>query len=298
MSGRRTWPLIVFTAFAWGSGGLASKLLISQGVDAFTVTAIPTALGAATAWVVTSTGNRKTRHTLLVGAVVGVLNTGIPPLLFNLGYETLTAGMVTLLLASGPIFTAFGAARVFSDEPFTSKKALGLVVAVSGVALLALSPGALNGNAWHGVVFVLCGAVVAGLSAVMVRRVVLTHGARTIMAPQMSAAALVPIVSGLALHRPLATGLNPATLTIMAAIGMVAGFGGFYSIMRANETATTGQISVVGYLLPVIGVAGGALLLGEHIGVPALAGGALILIGVTVTGRGSRKANVGAGPTG
>jgi drug/metabolite transporter (DMT)-like permease len=63
--------------------------------------------------------------------------------------------------------------------------------------------------------------------------------------------------------RPItpAGGWETWQLGAMVLIGAVASFGGFAAIMRANQLGTTGQVSVVGYFIPIVGVSGGALFL-------------------------------------
>ena len=61
----------------------------------------------------------------------------------------------------------------------------------------------------------------------------------------------------------------------------------FLSILKANEIGTTGQVSVIGYFLPLFGVIGGAIFFNEDLDVEVLVGGALILIAMTAIARGS-----------
>ena len=61
----------------------------------------------------------------------------------------------------------------------------------------------------------------------------------------------------------------------------------FLSMLKANEIGTTGQVSVIGYFLPLFGVIGGAIFFNEDLDVEVLVGGALILIAMTAIARGS-----------
>ena len=59
------------------------------------------------------------------------------------------------------------------------------------------------------------------------------------------------------------------------------------SILKANEIGTTGQVSVIGYFLPLFGVVGGAMFFDEELDASVLLGGVLILFAMTAIARGS-----------
>ena len=61
----------------------------------------------------------------------------------------------------------------------------------------------------------------------------------------------------------------------------------FLSILKANEIGTTGQVSVIGYFLPLFGVVGGAMFFDEELDASVLLGGVLILSAMTAIARGS-----------
>ncbi|MGF1665576.1 MAG: DMT family transporter [Acidimicrobiia bacterium] len=283
------WLLVVATALLWGSGGLVSKALIESGVDAFTVTAVPFGAGAILAWVVAR--RLPSVAAFVSGLLLGVISTAGPALLFNLGYETLPAGVVTLLIAVGPIITAIAAHFWFADERFTLGKGGGLAISLFGVAILSLGQGGEDGGTPIGVVLVICGSLLAGTTAVWGRSAAMRHGAKNLVPTQLTGAALTPVVMSWALDRDLVPtgGFQAWQLLGLVAIGFFASFLGFRMIMKANEIGTTGQVSLVGYLLPVVGVGGGAILFAEPVTASVTIGGVLILGGVLITGRSGGK---------
>lgn len=283
------WLLVGTTALLWGAGGLISKALVESGVDAFTVTAAPFGAGAIVAWLVSR--RRPTRQVLITGLSLGVVSTAGPALFFNLGYETLPAGVVTLLIALGPIITAIVAHFAFSDERFSPAKGVGLAVSLSGVAVLSSGQQGDGGGTPIGVVLVLAGALLAGTTAVWGRSAAMRHGARNLVPSQLTGATIMPVAMGVALDRELVPpgGFLPWQVLGLAAIGAFASFVGFRLIMKANEIGTAGQVSLIGYLLPVIGVGGGAVFFAEPVTASVLLGGLLILVGVLVAGRASTK---------
>jgi drug/metabolite transporter (DMT)-like permease len=283
------WLLVIGTAFLWGSGGLVSKALVESGVDAFTVTAAPFGAGAILAWLVAR--RLPGLPAFASGLLLGMISTAGPALFFNLGYETLPAGVVTLLIAVGPIITAVAAHFWFPDERFTLGKGAGLVISLFGVAILSLGQGGEDGGTPVGVVLVICGSLLAGTTAVWGRSAAMRHGAKNLVPTQLTGAALMPVAMSVVLDRDLVPpgGFQAWQLLGLVAIGSFASFLGFRLIMKANEIGTTGQVSLVGYLLPVVGVGGGALFFAEPVTASVIIGGALILAGVLITGRSGGK---------
>jgi drug/metabolite transporter (DMT)-like permease len=292
---RRVWILVIGTGLAWGTGGLISKWLVLDGIDPFAVTALPFAVAALLASIETFRHSRPSRAALITGAQLGLLNVAIPPLLFNLGYETLPAGVVTLLLSVGPVLTAVAANFSFSDEPLSLAKGAGLVLAIAGVVALSADPSTIPSGGAIGVIYVLVGVVVASATAVWVRKATVKHGAINIFAPELLVAAPVPILLAPLFGRSIvpAGGFTGLQGIAILAIGIIGGYGGFRMILKANQIGTTGQVSMVAYVLPVIGVMGGRILFDEPFTTGILLGGVLILSGIAVAGRAS--ASTGAG---
>ncbi len=284
---RSVWSYVLFTGIIFGLGGLVSKGLIDDGVDPFVMTWVPFLSGGVLA---TLAGWR--RHELRVAALgpaalLGVSASAIPALLFNTGFEKLPAGIVTLLISLGPVFTAIVAHFVFSDERFNATKASGLALAISGVGVLAA--GSIEGDGSAGaMVAVLVGAMIAGAAGVLARRVVLDHGAAAVVAPQLVIGGLAAMTLSFALGHADA----PVGGYAVWHIPLMLGFGalthvGFLSMLRANEDGTTGQVSVIGYFVPLFGVVGGIVVFGDTITGPLVIGGSLIIVAMTAIARGS-----------
>jgi drug/metabolite transporter (DMT)-like permease len=293
LPGRRTpsvWLYVLYTGVAWGSASLISKALIDDGVHPLVVTGVPFLIGGIIAlWIAMRSGHL-TRAAVPPAAVLGVLSTATPALCFNVGFTDLPAGIVTLLISVSPVFTAIAAHFAFADEPFRPAKGAGLALAVAGVAALSLAPGSMDEGANAGAIaVVLLGTLFGGVMAVPSRRYAVRHGAAALVPVQLLAAG----VAALALVPFVADGAGPSGgfglghVLGLTTIGTVASYGGFRSIMRANELGTTGQVSVVGYMLPLLGVVGGIVFFGERLTVGVAAGGVLIVLAVGLIARAS-----------
>ena len=75
-------------------------------------------------------------------------------------------------------------------------------------------------------------------------------------------------------------------IPMLLAFGLIT-YLSFLSILKANEIGTTGQVSVIGYFLPLFGVVGGAMFFDEELDASVLLGGVLILFAMTAIARGS-----------
>ncbi len=283
------WPLVVFTAFAFGFGGLLSKGLIDRGVDSFTVTAGPFLTAGLVAWVVAWVSHDVRRRAIGPGILLGVFNSSLPALFFNLGFETLTVGLVTLIVTLGPSVTAAVAHVVFPDERFNAMKGLGLGVALAGVAALIVAPGVIEGTSYRGALWATAGAFLAGTSAVLSRWYAVRHGGLALIPAQLTSAGLTPLVVAAFVGRSLVPegGFAGGDIPIMALIGVVGSYLGFRSMMLANERGTTGQVSMIAYLIPLFGVIGGIIFFAETLTPWIVLGGGLILTGVSLGGRAS-----------
>ncbi|MEC7116820.1 MAG: DMT family transporter, partial [Actinomycetota bacterium] len=131
------WGFVAFTGISFGAGGLLVKKLTNDGIDAFTVTWVPFLFGGLIALIHGMITKGLRWSSVPAGILLGLSSSLGPSLIFNLGFDRLPAGINTLLISLGPIFTAIVAHFVFADERFNLLKALGLVAAYGGVTILA-----------------------------------------------------------------------------------------------------------------------------------------------------------------
>ena len=284
---RGVWVFVAFTGLVFGSGGLLAKGLVDDGVDAFTVTSLPFLAGGAIGLVVAWLRREYRREAMLPAVVLGISASAGPALLFNLGFERMSAGVVTLLISLGPVFTALGAHFVFPDERFNRTKALGLGLALAGVAVLGLG-GADADATGEAIAIVLAGSLLAGGAAVIARRYATRHGAPALIAPQLAVAGVAAFALSIPAGRDFAPegGFAGWHLPAMALFGVTT-YLGFFSMMKANEIGTTGQVSVIGYCVTLFGVVGGVAVFGDAVTAALIAGGLLIVVSVTLIGMGS-----------
>lgn len=217
---------------------------------------------------------------------MGMLNAAGPAILFNLGFDNLPASVTTLLISLGPVFTAITAHLVSLGDRFTRIKAFGLFLSLAGVALLAAAPNAeVSGRPLLGLALALSGAVMQGVSAVWVKKMAERYSPASALAPMMTGAAVLAVVASIAAgHPPVPSAFEPLQWAILVAMGSTGVFT-FLAVLKANELARASTAALTGYLVPVVGVVGGVVLLGEPFGARLLAGALLVVAGVVLVGR-------------
>ncbi len=95
----------------------------------------------------------------------------------------------------------------------------------------------------------------------------LRHGALALIAPQLTAGNVIAIAARVVMGRSMMpeAGFAGGDVPIMVGIGLFASYGGFRSLMLANERGTTGEVAMVAYLIPMVGVTGGIIFFGEKL---------------------------------
>ncbi|MGW4110424.1 DMT family transporter [Actinosynnema sp. NPDC004786] len=267
-------------ALLWGSCFLWIDLALT-GLSPAQITVARSALGAAVLLVLArASGQRLPRGLwgrLLVAAFF--CNT-LPFLLFAVGQQTVDSGVAGVLNATTPLFSLLIGLGLGTDRGLTPARVTGLVLGFAGV-LLIFAP-------WrHGVsgvgALALLGAAVsyAVAFAYMGRRLVGHGGPLAVSAAQLTAA------TGLsALLLPFDHAPTTPNATAIVAVVVLGVFGtGATFVLNYRIIADEGPTSAatVGYLLPVVSVALGALVLDEPLTVRVVAGMAVVLVGVALT---------------
>ncbi len=285
---RSVWTYVAFTGLTFGAGALLVKKLTNDGIDPFTITWIPFLISGALAFGTGYRRNKLSKAAVLPGVLLGVVAGAGPSLIFNYGFDELPAGIVTLLISLGPIFTAIVAHFVFDDERFNSLKGAGLVIAYAGVMLLTIDSVGEKGSLGD-ILIVLVGSALGGSAAVLTRYYSLRHEPMALIAPNLFTAGIVALILTYAMD--MATqpdgGLAAWHFVALFVFGITT-FLAFLAIFRANQIGTTGQVSVIGYFLPLFGVLGGMVFFKEEASWPLLIGGLLIVVSMGLIGRGSK----------
>lgn len=200
------------------------------------------------------------------------------PLTYGLRWVTASVG--SLLTAMESVLVAFAAVWLLGERP-RWQLWLGTAVALGGQLVLTLRPGSSDSaHPWLGALLVLLGAASWGVHTAVVKPLtsrysalhltgLLTVGVLVLLLP-LGSAGLISAASTLTWQAWSAIVLLAVGSTVLGLLLWNVGLQGM-SASRAG---------VYMYLVPLFGLLGGWLALGEAISLPMLAGGVLILAGV------------------
>ncbi len=214
-------------------------------------------------------------------ALGGFFFAALPTTLIGFAELRITASLATVLNASTPFFAALGAA-VWLGEAFPPRRVLGLLLGFIGVTIAVGSNGLEIGlTDGLSVGASILAAACYGLYGVFLRRAALPIPGVSFSLGLQLTAALVLIPPSVVVYRPFAwsTPVVVAALALGLASTAFAYLVYYYLIEHAGPT----QASTVTFVSPVFGIVGGAVLLGEPIGIGLVGGLALIVIGVLMT---------------
>ncbi len=285
----RIWAAIAISSVGWGTAGIATRAALREGLGPYTIIAMRVLIAATALFAYRLARHRPLpdRRVWLLGGVIGLTNITAPYILFTLSVQHASAGFLSLIIANIPLATALWAHFLLPDEKLNRRKALGLALAVAGVTLLlATGDSGLGdaGRAGPSAALALGGVVVAAFGGVHARRHAPDHDILDLAGPQFALGAVVLVSLMLAVEGP-PTDVSAAgwgLLVYMAFAGTFMPFLLFFWMLQ-RVSATTA--SLPSYVIPVIALAGGALLLDEQVSWVMAAGGALILAGVVFTER-------------
>ena len=213
--------------------------------------------------------------------LIAVLGGSGQSCLLTFGLNILPATTSNLLLQLTVPFAILMSWCVGIDRP-SLRNGLGSVVALAGVAIVIGAPGA--ENPWAGVIAIAFGALSWAAAQVLIRLHCKDSGAAFYAAmarhawPQALIASLVLEQDQLGwLAR--ATPQDWGALIAIALFGFAGGYMLWYKLLVRTRID---QLLPFTLLMPPVGVAAGALVLGETLRASLLAGGAVILAGLAV----------------
>ena len=201
----------------------------------------------------------------------------------NYAETTLSAGLSALLISFGPIFIMI-LSFFLLNERVGRKVTLGLILASSGTVILSTGSVSVNDlSSYGGIVEALITALCYALFTVLGKPLVQKYGSAptTIMAGLIGTAMLLPLLSSSLITQASALSFYGwASVLYLSLLSTVFGYLLFYTLVSRGAVS---RLSIQLYLIPVVSVAGGALLLNESVTASVMVGGALMLAAVGVS---------------
>ncbi|MFF7710039.1 EamA family transporter [Pseudomonas sp. NPDC007930] len=205
--------------------------------------------------------------------------------LFEAMAHGMPPGLASLVLQSQAFFTLFFAAA-FLGERLRPASVLGLLIAAGGLALIGLQHGDGQGVPLLAIVLTLCGGASWAMGNVLTRR----FGSVNLMGLVIWGA-IVPPLPFMALawyfdgpERIAQALLNISGSSILALVylAVVASMLGYGLWSRLLSRYPAGKVAPFSLLVPVVGLASAALLLGERLAPLQWWGGLLVMVGLLV----------------
>jgi drug/metabolite transporter (DMT)-like permease len=218
-------------------------------------------------------------------ATLGFLSIALPFMLISYGETAISSGLTGILVAPGPLFVALFAPFLDPSERVDRRGAFALLVGFAGVVVLVGVDTVHDAREFLGSLAVLGAACSYGLGAMYSKTRLSGAGVPPLVVSFFSCTAASVITLPFALatignnHPDLG---EIAAVVSLGVIGTAVAFVLYYSLIA--ETGA-GRASLVGYAIPPIALAYGAILLGETITLASIAGLVLILLGVGIGGQ-------------
>ena len=277
----------VAMGLVWGASFLFMKVAL-EGVSFGQVAWARLVFGAVTLGIIVLVSRSRLPKQPIVYlhfAVVAVTYCVVPYLLFAWAEQYVSSSLASIYNAVTPITTAILATAAFRVEKLNRDQVLGVLVGVVGVVVVVgpWTIAALSGSVW-GQLACLGAVTCYGFSFGYIRRFI-SH--RDIPATSVAflniglAAAIMLVLTPVAALSPV-TFSWPVLLSLLAlgALGTGVVYIWNMNVLRAwGPTATSG----VTYVTPVVGVALGILVLGEHLSWNEPVGAAVVLCGILLT---------------
>jgi drug/metabolite transporter (DMT)-like permease len=287
MSRLRTWTQVGALALLWGS----TYLWIDLALDALTpvqVTFGRCVLGSAALAVACLASGRRLpgdraawRHILVAAGFCNAL----PYAMFSIGQQTVDSGVAGVLNATTPLWSLLIGLAIGSERGLPPVRLAGLLLGFTGVVLI-FAPWRTSGPVGWGALAIVAAAASYAVGFAYMGRHLVGRGIPTISlsaaqliaatvltAPTLPAGGLAPVEIG------------PKTLVVVVILGVVATGVTFHLTYRIIAAEGATNAATVGYLLPVVSVALGAVVLDEDLGLRTVAGMAVVLVGVGLTRR-------------
>ena len=276
--------LLLVLAGIWGASFLFIKIAVGT-VPPLTMTAARLVI----AFVLLYVAARHAGQEMPTGArtwglivLAAVFGNAAPFALISWGEEHIDSGLAAILMAVMPLTTVLLAHFLTSDEKLSVLKLVGVTLGLAGLVVL-IGPAKLAqlGDDTIRQLAVAAAALCYGINAIVTKRV-MNENRRALAACIMFAAMMMMVPASLLFERPWT--LEPTREAILATVLLGVFQTGVallltFAIIRRQGASFFSQIN---FLVPLFGVAWGALILAERPSGNAYVALALILLGVAV----------------
>ncbi len=283
---RLDWGLFLILAMVWGSSYLFIKIGI-ESLSPLTLVACRLGIAGAVLGTVVAVARERLprdRATYAKLGVMALLNVVIPFSLIAWGERYIDSGLAAVLQAITPLFTLVLAALALDDESISLNRLVGLTVGFGGVVVLVSgSLGSPTGDeAWKGELALVGSSLAYAAGNVFVRRQV--RGLRPMIPAFFQVSIAFVVIAGLAVafESPIHLPTRPEAILAVTWLGVLGSAFAYLIYFRLVHRLGPTRLSLITYLMPVVGVSLGVSVLGETIDARIFLASALILGGVAL----------------
>ena len=198
----------------------------------------------------------------------------------NIGFDLTKGSIAAILISTNPLFAAFAAHFIIVDDRLSFRKAVGLMIAFGGVAIVLLggfSLESLNPIGWGGVVVLLSSSLL-GLRLVFMAKVQQEISGVRVVLWQMILSLPLFAVAGATFETIRWENLAFAPIAGLLYQGVVIAGLGFMVIAYLLSRYPPSLIASFNFVSPISGVLLSAIFLGDQI-TPAIVGGVICVGG-------------------
>jgi drug/metabolite transporter (DMT)-like permease len=277
MSGR-AWTLFAAVSVLWGIPYLFIKLAVEDLSPVMVAWGrITVALAVLLPYAIHKGALRGlARHwkPLLIYSLVEIV---LPWPLIGFGEQRVSSGLAAILIAAVPLVVALMALRVDPDERAEGARLAGLVIGFAGVVVLLGLDVAGRPGELLGALAILLAAVGYAAGPMIIKHRLATLDPVGPVTASMGISALV--LTPAALVSAPSSMPSGDTVASVLVLGLVCSALAFLLFFALIHEVGPGRATVITYVNPVVAVTLGVVLLGENVGLSAVAGLLLILAG-------------------
>ncbi|MEO8228341.1 MAG: EamA family transporter [Chloroflexota bacterium] len=288
----RDWFLFGLISLFWGSSYLFIKIGV-ETLQPFTLIAGRLFFGSlvlGAALIVIRAPVPRDRGTYAKLVFMAVFNIVVPFSLITWGEQYIDSSLAAILQATTPLFTIVIASLALAEEAITVKRLVGLIIGFGGVVVLfshGLSGG--RGDSLQGEIALVLSSLSYALGGVFVR--VRMQGFHPTVPAffQVSIALLMISVLVLLFETPIRLPGDARSWFALVWLGVFGSSLAYLIYFRLVHVLGPTRISLITYVMPIVGIVLGVLVLNEGIDIRTVIGAAIILAGVGLVN--SRRAS-------
>lgn len=284
MTDRANWLVFLALGFMWGSSYLFIKLAVDD-FGVFTLVALRLAVGAALLWAVLRIARQPVpKRGRIYGHlfVMSIFNIALPFALITWAEQSVESALAAVITSMVPLFTAVIAPLFIHDEPLRVNGIAGLGIGFAGVLILTGRNAGDPGSDLASEIALVGSSVSYAVGAVYARRHVRGLAPMIPATFQVTFALLVTASIALVLERPWDARPDLEAVFSIVWLGVLGSGLAYLAAFRLLAVWGATRMTMVAYLIPIFGIALGAIVLNEAVDARMILGTALIVGGIAL----------------